>query len=89
MNSVLQKNANLEVLSKVAKVLKAEAEELPKGMGPSDVAKLKFVPIASVDAECSFSLFKHIFCDHCHNLSEENLSRAVISSFFNSQINCK
>ena len=35
-NSVLQKNANLEVLSKVAKIIKGEDEELPEGMGPSN-----------------------------------------------------
>jgi hypothetical protein len=86
MDSVLKKNSNLEVLNKVAKVLEGEAENLPEGMEPRDVAELKYAPIASVDAERSFSLFKHIFSDRRHNFTEENLSSAVISSFFYAQI---
>ena len=44
LDSVLQKNSNLEILSKAAKALKGEAVELPAGMGPKDIAELKFAP---------------------------------------------
>ena len=61
-------------------------DNLPAGMEPNDVAELKYAPIASIDAERSFSLFKHIFSDRRHAFTEENLSGAVIASFYYSQI---
>ena len=80
--NVLKKNASLETMQRVVKILEGEDSSLPDGMEPNDVTELKYCPITSVDLERSFSAFKLLFSDRRHNFTEENMSKVMISNCF-------
>lgn len=82
LSKVLKKNVGLNVLQDVGKVLAGEDVPLPEGMGPADVAELKYCPISSVDAERSFSQFGHVFNERRHRFTEENLEKVVIANCY-------
>lgn len=80
--SVLNKNPGLEILGKVGSVLDGKGEVLPPGIGPGDAANLKFCPLASVDVERSFSVYKNVLSDRRHSLTKESLSKIMICHCF-------
>ena len=77
------KNPALEM---IANVLQGEGTSLPNGMGPGEVANLKFCPTASADVERSFSQYKNILSDKRQRFThstlgftKENLSKVVVT----------
>jgi hypothetical protein len=85
LSSVLQKNAGFQTLIEVSNALAGEDFNLPSKWDPSDIADLKYCPVASVDVERSFSMFKHIFSDRRHSFTEENLTKTVIVNSYHAR----
>ena len=50
-------------------------------MSATEIASLKFCPIASADVEHSFSQFKNLFSDRRQNFMEENLAKHLIVNY--------
>ncbi len=69
----------------VGQVPDGKEQSLPSGMGPADIAQLKFAPLTSADAERSFSQYKNIFTDKRQSFTEDNLSKMVVSHCFYSR----
>ena len=82
LDQVLKKNSIFMVLQDIAKIQAGESGSLPTGWNPAEVAGLNYCPIASVDAERSFSVFKHIFNNRRQSFTEDNLEKVVISNCF-------
>ena len=83
MGLALEKNKALKTLHDIKKVLDGEESAiLPSGWSTADTTELKFCPVASVDAERSFSIYKHLFSDRRQSFTEENLEKLVVSNCF-------
>ncbi|XP_068082541.1 uncharacterized protein [Anabrus simplex] len=82
LKSVLDKNTGYKVLCSVILVLTGEdfsvvdiEEEL---LSPSDLAYLKYAPLASVDVERSFSMYKNVLADSRRSFTFKNLRMVTV-----------
>jgi len=79
INDVIAKDPWLSTLKKVANVLNGSGDTLPDGIGPGDIAKLNYCSTVNVDVERSFSTYKNILTDRCQAVTEENISKVIVS----------
>lgn len=82
MRSVLEKNPSLSTFQSIASVLNGMDAELPAGMTPDSIANFKFCPVASVDVERTFSLYKNILSDRRQNLLPDSLKKIIVTQCF-------
>ena len=83
--AVFQRNPGLNILLKINRLINTDRgtdADLPLNFSTSDVANFKFCPTTSVDVERSFSMFKNILSDRRQSLTQENLSRILVSNCF-------
>ena len=84
MDYVCGNNSRLKMLELVERAMSAEEATLPPGMSITDVADLKYAPIISADVERSFSQYKSLLRDNRLHLTDENVSKMVVTHcFFN------
>ena len=84
MDYVFGNNSRFKMLELVERTMSAEEATLPPGMSITDVADLKYAPIISADVECSFSQYKSLLRDNRLHLTDENVSKMVVTHcFFN------
>jgi hypothetical protein len=84
--NVLNKNKGLMVLKEISKILQGDSANfndlsVPNYL-PDILANFKYTPITSVDVEHSFSSYKYILTDRCHNFTEINIEHTLITYFF-------
>lgn len=82
MKAVLLRNPGLSALQDVGRSLSGNADALPEGIGSAAVANLKYCPIASIDVERIFSLYKAILSDWHQSFTKDNLSKVMVTHCF-------
>ena len=86
MDAVLEKKVALKFMHKVNDVLQSKEDtNLLDNLSAVETANLKYCPLASVDVERSFSIFKNMFTDGCLSFTEQNLKHSLIVNCFHSQ----
>lgn len=76
------KNPGRKTLKMVVKVLTDNENNLPGDMEPGVAGNLRFVPLASVNVERSFSIYKNILGDKRQNLTKEYLSKIIVTQCY-------
>ena len=87
MKNVLKKNGALKLLQDVNGVLQGKEDAAgPANMSASDMANLKFCPLAIVDVERLFSIFKNILSERRQRFTEQNLKQTLIVNCFHARM---
>lgn len=74
---VLAKNPGYKRIKKISQIIQRTLEEIDD-LSPQQMASFKFAPLASVDVERSFSIYKQYYRDNRHNFTFENLKMHLI-----------
>lgn len=81
LKRVLQKNSGYKVLCSITRVLMGEdfsTTDIEEELTSSDLVHFKYAPIASVDVERSFSMYKNVLADNRRSFSFENLRMVTV-----------
>jgi hypothetical protein len=79
-SQVLKRNPDIEVLRAVKDILQGGEGETH--LSPVDIAHFKFAPVANVDVERSFSIYKNVLDDRRQCLTKENLTKIMVTNMF-------
>jgi hypothetical protein len=77
LNSVVQRNNELETLKKIARVLAGETD-VDVRRSPAILANYKYAPVTSVDVERSFYKLKNILSDNRQSFAFDSLRKFVV-----------
>lgn len=81
LDRVLQRNVGFGTLKAIRDILyfqKPSVDEYIQKLTPDELAKFKFAPTTSCDAERTFSAYKQVFTDRRKRFSFENLKKHMI-----------
>lgn len=78
LDKVLEKNPGYDFFKMIAGVLQGTSNTFPEGMGPGDLAMLKYCPTTSVDRERSFNIYRNILSDKRQSFTQENLKQLML-----------
>lgn len=81
LKRVLDKNLGYKVLCSITRVLTGEdfsMTDIEEELTSSDIVCFKYAPIASVDVERSFSMYKNVLADNRRSFTFENLRMVTV-----------